>query len=46
MCNFQCVLLVDSNCTDVLVCLCRTFFFLRFPFIDAGGVASESEKFI
>ena len=27
MCNFQCVLLVDSNCTNVLVCLCSNFFF-------------------
>ena len=29
MCNFQCVFLVDSNCTDVLVCLCSSF---NFPF--------------
>ena len=26
-CNFQCVLLVDSNCINVLVCLCMTFLF-------------------
>ena len=25
MCNFQCVLLVDFSCTNVLVCLCSNF---------------------
>ena len=29
-CNFQSVLLVDSNCTDILVCLCMTFFMFSF----------------
>ena len=43
-CNFQSVLLVDSNCTDILVCLCMTF--LCFPLIDAGDVVSESENYI
>ena len=45
MCNFQSVLLVDSNCTNVLVCLCSSFFILRLPIIDAGDVVSESVKY-
>ena len=44
--NSQCVLLVDSNCTDLLVCLSMTFFIVRCPFIDAGDVVSGSEKYI
>ena len=30
MCSFQCVLLVDSNCIDVLVCFCMSFLFFVF----------------
>ena len=29
-CNFQCVLFVDSNCTDILVCFCNIFLFYVF----------------
>ena len=48
MCNFQCVLLVDSNCTNLLVCLSSIFFLFRLPlsfFFDAGVVVPESVKY-
>ena len=45
MCCFQCVLLVDSNCTNVLVCLCSNFFIFRLPFTDDCDVVSESVKY-
>ena len=44
-CNFQCVLLVDSNCTNVLVCLCNNLLFYVF-FIDSGDVVSESKNLL
>ena len=45
MFSFQCVLLVDSNCIDVVVCFCMSFFILCFPCIDDCDVISVSENY-
>ena len=44
MCNFHCVLMVDSNYRVLVVCEDTSFFNLRLLLIDDAVVESDSEK--